>query len=412
MQTPGTVLVTAEKLVAGGDCLSHINGKNVFIPHAVPGEKLEVRITSSARDYDRAEIVRIAEPSAQRVEPACPLYGRCGGCNMQHIDAKSQIELRKQLLSNLFERENVTVPAIEVISDAQTGYRARMQLHDGSLFAKKSNEAVAFSACPVATPEINAWLSSVPQEKRPRGRVQIFADGRVQGTEGNIAVAQETDTNTSPRIQGGAKRKIKDKVKKRFSGTVQSAENAVEILLAGKTIRFDVRGFFQSNLAVLEKAVSAVCDGLQGKHVLDMYSGVGTFSVFLADRFEHVTLVEHNRDAIVYAEINMAGRPHESYGVSGARFVEQNAAGVVAQHGAFDAVVIDPPRSGMEKEVCAWLCKNPVPEIRSVSCDPTTQARDIARLVKAGYKLTKLYLLDFYPQTAHIESLACLEYHA
>ena len=83
---------------------------------------------------------------------------------------------------------------------------------------------------------------------------------------------------------------------------------------------------------------------------------------------------------------------------------------ILAKNGPFDAVVIDPPRSGMEKEVCDWLCKNKTGQIRSVSCDPSTHARDALKLVKSGYELTKLYLLDFYPQTAHIESLAYFEY--
>lgn len=410
-----TAVLTAEKLVAGGDCLARRNGKNVFIPKAIPGEELVVRITKSARDYDRAEIEEVRTPSPHRVAPRCPLYGTCGGCSMQHIDDDFQQELRRTLLTDCFSREGIQVPPVTVLAGDSTGYRSRMQLHDGSLFAKATNDAVDFTACPVATPELNAYLSSVPQEKRPRGRVQIFADSRVSsfsGTAEHVVLAAEEPEKKTPYIQGGGKRPVKNKVKKRFSGTALSPENSVEVTLSGKTIRFDVRGFFQSNLGVLEKAVAAVTDGLHGKHVLDMYSGVGTFSVFLADRFEKVTLVEHNRDALVYAEINMAGKNHESYGVSGERFVTDNAEEAAARSGAFDAVVIDPPRSGMEKAVCDWLCRVHVPVIRSVSCDPVTQARDIARLVKAGYTLTALYLLDFYPQTAHIESLACLEYHA
>ena len=177
--------------------------------------------------------------------------------------------------------------------------------------------------------------------------------------------------------------------------------------LCGKKITFDVQGFFQSNLEVLEKAIPLVTEGLSGSHVVDMYSGAGTFSTFLADSFTHVTLVEHNRDALVYAEQNMAGKGHESYGVSGEVWVKHHAQGCVNSHGKIDAVVIDPPRSGMEKAVCQWLCTSGIPQIRYVSCDPSTLARDSKFLIKAGYKLTKLHLLDFYPQTSHIESLAC-----
>ena len=134
-----------------------------------------------------------------------------------------------------------------------------------------------------------------------------------------------------------------------------------------------------------------------------MYAGCGTFSVFLADIFKEVTLVEHNRDALVFAEENLKGIKHQSFGLSGEKWVQ------TAENKYFDAVVIDPPRSGMEKEVCKWLCKSKIPQIRSVSCDPATHARDLSFLLKAGYELKKLYLLDFYPNTSHIESLAILE---
>ena len=164
-----------------------------------------------------------------------------------------------------------------------------------------------------------------------------------------------------------------------------------------------MKGFFQSNISVLEKSIRAVCDGLSGNSALDMYAGCGTFSVFLADHFNDLTLVEHNRDALVFAEKNLMGIKHQSIGLSGTKWAEFN------KNAYFDAVVIDPPRSGMEKEVLNWLCTSKVPQIRSVSCDPATHSRDLAALIKSGYTLKKLYLLDFYPNTSHIESLAVLE---
>ena len=133
-----------------------------------------------------------------------------------------------------------------------------------------------------------------------------------------------------------------------------------------------------------------------------MYSGCGSISVFLKDKYKNVSLVEHNRDALVYAEKNMNGLTHTSYGLSGASWVK-NCASFCPP---FDACVVDPPRSGMEKEVLDYLCKSKIPYIRSLSCDPSTHARDCERLIKAGYRLEKIYLLDFYPHTSHIESLA------
>ncbi|MCR5289842.1 MAG: TRAM domain-containing protein [Treponema sp.] len=403
------VTIVADKMTFGGNCLAKNNGKAVFIPFAIPGETLQVEITESKRDYDTAKIVSIITPSPHRIEPTCPLYGTCGGCNMMHIDAAYQRQLRADILKDCFEREGITVPPVASLYDQPLGYRSRFQLHNGALTARASNTEIPILNCPVAVNEINTYLEKTPLSQRPRGRVHLF--GGAFATP-SLVVAQETHAQTqqeSTQIKSG-KRTIKKKVNRYFSGTTLHQQNIITAQIAGKPIQFDVQGFFQSNISVLEKTIAVVCDGLSGKNVLDMYAGAGTFSVFLADLFEKVTLVEHNRDALVFAEINLAGKKHESYGLSGAKWIKENADAILQKQGNFDAVVIDPPRSGMEKEVNIWLCKTKPHIIKSVSCDPATHARDAAALIKAGYKLDSLYLLDFYPQTSHIESLATFVY--
>lgn len=405
-----SITIIADKMVFGGDCIGKNNGKTVFIPFAIPGEKLEVEITDSKRDYDTAKIVRIVTPSEYRTEPQCPLYGKCGGCNMMHIQGAYQRELRMNILRDCFEREGIRTPEIEPVYGKETGYRCRFQFHDGGLAERNSNSVVHITNCPVAVPEINNWLAAVPQEKRPRGRIHVFgssfADPSFIAAQEDLPKPRQETTY----MKSGS-RTIKRKVNQYFSGTSLNPANIASVQFAGKTVKFDIQGFFQSNIEVLEKAVGAICSGLSGNSVLDMYSGAGTFSVFLADHFSKVTLVEHNRDALVFAEMNMAGKKHESYGVSGEKWVKENAPGILKTQGPFDAVVIDPPRSGMERAVCSWLCETHPHFIRSVSCDPATHARDAAKLIHAGYVLKTLNLLDFYPETSHIESLACFEYN-
>ncbi|MCR5605651.1 MAG: 23S rRNA (uracil(1939)-C(5))-methyltransferase RlmD, partial [Treponema sp.] len=401
----------------GGNCIGKINGKTVFVPYAIPGETLEVEITEEKQDYDMAKIVSIVKASPHRVKPECPLYQKCGGCNMMHIDKDYQRELRIGVLKDAFEREGLKVPEIIPVYGDSTGYRCRFQFHNGGLKEKESNSTVELSHCPIATEEINNWLSGKEKESS-KGRVHVFGDKRIiargdgndtSKIENRTIAALEVKRNAETRITGRTGKKIKDKAKHYFSGTSLVSQNICTVDVLGKKITFDVQGFFQSNLQVLEKTIEKVCDNMGGERVLDMYSGCGTFSVFLSDLFKDVTLVEHNRDALVFAEQNLMGKKHTSYGMSGEKFVETTADTLIKKDGMFDAVVIDPPRLGMEKTVCDWLCKNKTYQIRAVSCDPATQARDISKLVKAGYSLTRLYLLDFYPQTCHIESLACLE---
>ena len=408
------IQIVAEKMVFGGNCLAKVNGKNVFVPYAVPGETLEIEVTKSFRDYDLARITRIIKASPHRVQPFCPLYEKCGGCNMQHISAEYQRTLRANMLKDSFAREGLTVPDVQIISGSEKSYRARIQLTSGGFNEKESNAVVPLASCPVATDCINSYLAAVPQDKRPLGRVHIFGDSRVQNASvfEHLILAEEKKSLKLGQqdMSEKLKKRVKHYVKPRFAGTIADEANTCQITLAGKTIQFDARGFFQSNLDVLEKTIATLTTNLGGKNALDMYAGAGVFSVFLSDLFEKVTLVEHNRDALVQAEINLAGKKHESYGVSGAKWVRENAAQILSGEGNFDAVIIDPPRSGMEKEVRDWLCANKVGQIRSVSCDPATHARDAAALVKSGYSLAKLYLLDFYPQTSHIESLAFFEH--
>lgn len=395
-----THTIITEKMTFGGDCIAKIDKKTVFIPYAIPGEKLKIQITEEKRDYCRAKIVEILEKSPHRVEPVCPLYEKCGGCNLMHIDYEEQKNLKKQILKDLFLYNKITPPEIEVISGEPFGYRNRFQLTNGSLSEKKSNNLISVENCPIAVKEINDYLKETPVNNRPKNRCHIFAGKELIEnplTNKKIYIAeQEEIKNQSVKI----KNKNIKQIKKRYSGTMISNENTATVNILGKNISFDVRGFFQSNLGVLEKTINEVTKFLSGENVLDMYSGCGTFSVFLKDKFEKVTLVEHNRDALVLAEKNLAGCKHESFGLSGEKWAAMQT------KNDFNAVVIDPPRSGIEKSVLNYLCRSEIPVIRSVSCDPATHARDAKALINAGYELEKLYLLDFYPQSSHIESLA------
>lgn len=410
------ITIITEKMVFGGDCIAKIDGKTVFVPYAIPGETLNVEIVKEERDYSVAKIVEIVKPSPYRTEPFCPHYTKCGGCNMQHITSEYQVELRKQILKDAFAREGVEVENIEVISGNDKGYRSRFQFHNGGLMEKRSNNIIPLTQCPCATEEINHYLKEVTPQERPEGRVHVFGTNKIVSIPDGfdkIMIANERvrpepqkEKKRPERTPNGRKLPKQKKIPQHFAGTTFDPQNLCTVNLNNKNITFDVQGFFQSNLDVLEKTIPQVTEGLSGKNVLDMYSGAGTFSVFLADKFENVCMVEHNRDAMVYAEQNMAGKPHTSYGVSGENWIKYHAQNHIQQNGQFDAVVIDPPRSGMEKSVCQWLCASGIPQIRSISCDIATHARDAKFLKRSGYKLEKLILLDFYPQTCHIESLA------
>ena len=404
--------IITDKMVFGGKCLGKIEGKNVFIPYTIPGEKLEIEITEENKDYDNAEIVKILEASEHRVQAACRYYGKCGGCNMMHIDSEYQKELRKKMLCDIFRQNGIDISEkTEIISGPDFNYRARFQLNDGGLSQRRSNVVIPVEECLCAETCINDYLKKTAenQKERPAGRCHIFGSSYAGGKLKIAAEENKADLKNSKKIQGikGQKAKnFKVKENKYFAGTISSPQNIMSVNICNHKLNFDVRGFFQSNLFVFEKVCFLIQKLLPGgKNILDMYAGCGSISTFLTEKYENVVLVEHNRDALVQAEENMAGSKHISYGLSGANFVKNCASSLPS----FDACTIDPPRSGMEKEVRLWLEKSKIPLILSLSCDPATHARDCAALLSAGYALKKMYLLDFYPNTSHIESLSVLE---
>ena len=426
------VIIIAEKIVSGGDSLAKINGKAVFVPQLLPGEKAEIEITESHKDYDRGKVIKILESSPVRREPPCPYYGKCGGCNLQIAGDEAQKQIRLQILQDCFRRalrlgaEDKSSEAAKVVYGATVvsgenwGYRNRFQFHSGGLKRKAQESIIALDDCPVAVPEVRELLKVKKLPER-YGRLHVF--------NGNVAEESEF----SPR-NGSASWSSNRRDSHRHDENEDIQETSVEI--CGKQIFFDVRGFFQSNIGAFQKAIEAIkpivakyADKAKARHteksaqsenttkasavdgtyeLLDMYAGVGTFSALLGDMFSKTTLVEHNKKALRFTDKNLGNIPHDVYAMTGEKWVRTPSA-----QKKFNAVIIDPPRSGIEKPVMNWLCaeqRGKRPDvIFSVSCDPVTHARDAALLTAAGYKMTTLMMLDFYPQTSHIESFAVFE---
>ena len=373
-------IITIIKMVARGSGLGKLDGKNVFVPGTLPGETVQIGIQEEKRDFIEAKLEKVITPSEYRIQPECKYYGICGGCNLQFATAEYQRKLKTEIITDSLIRAGVPencIPKIDLEYGSEWGYRNRFQLHDGGLKEARSSQTIPIKDCLVACPEIRECLQS---DHLPQGtRTHVFgADGKV-----TTAVLAEK----APR--------------KKFEGAVINEKEIVTVNINGKDIQFDVRGFFQSNLQMLEKTINRITANFGGKRCADIYSGVGTFSVFLGKQFEEMYLVEHNREALILAERNLRGIRHQSYGVSGEKWTQLSDS-----KQKFDAIVIDPPRSGMEKAVREWIKASQIPQIRSLSCDPVTFARDAQDLISFGYKLVNLCLLDYYPQTSHIETLA------
>lgn len=367
-----------EKIVAGGSCIAKIDGKAVFVPFSLPGETLEIGITKDRVDYSFAKITSIIKGSPYRVEPICPLFGKCGGCTLQMAESAYQGELRLSILENILLRAHV-VPktGITLESGPQIEYRSRFQFHRTQndtigFMAASSDTIIPIKDCIIALPEIrtalqDGSLKGMARHYNARDRFHVFAH----------------------------KRKL----------WIENESTECEVSLAGSSISFDVRGFFQSNLIMLERMIPIVCkmeDSRPRKRLLDFYSGVGTFSLFALPYFEETVLVEHNQDALTYARKNLKARETSITlcAVEDEKWPTHRAAKLT-----YDVAIIDPPRQGLSKKALEWFTQSNIPDIRYVSCDPVTFARDAVKFIASGFTLNKVIMFDFYPQTHHIETV-------
>jgi 23S rRNA (uracil1939-C5)-methyltransferase len=361
------------RLVAGGDGIGFVDGKAVFVPGVLPGERVRVRVVQRRRDYDRAELVEVLVPSVHRVAPGCQYAGLCGGCDWLHIGYEEQLRQKVSIVSEALrrtgriERED---PPIEPSAPWQA--RNRVQLHraeKGGLgyMGARSARVVKVADCPIAAPSIGRLLRGEAVPPEGLERFTAFADG------GTLAVEGRDDGRD------------------------------LSVKVGDRDILFSVGCFFQANVAVLRKLVPWALAGLQGETAADLYCGVGLFAACMSASFSRLVCVESRAMSLSYARRNVPGASHEFYPMT----VEQWTHSVSASSRR-DAVIVDPPRAGLGEEVRAWLIERTPSRLVYVSCNPVTLARDLAALTGGGYVLEDLRLFDFYPQTSHVEAAARL----
>lgn len=362
-----TLALTA--MAPTGEAIGRHEGMVVFVPFGLPGESVTVRLLERKRNFARGEIVERLNDAPQRVAPACPYFGRCGGCDWQHIAYSEQLRFKTALVAEQLGRIGKLPDApvrLCIGSPTAYEYRNHARLHvaaDGraGYRAPRSHAIVPVADCPICEPEVRAALAEMA------------------GAPLDPALGDE----------------------------IEIAAWADTVAIAGFAYSVSEGAFFQANTAVagllVDAAVSALAlDG--GEKVLDLYCGVGLFTVPLAQRAAHVTGVEANPLAAADAERNLA-----SCGASGNVLtgdVRQALRSPQIAGQPWDAVLLDPPRTGVDGEALAALIDLRAPRIVYVSCEPSTLARDLRVLAEHGYHLQWAQPFDMFPQTRHVETLA------
>jgi 23S rRNA (uracil1939-C5)-methyltransferase len=373
--------VRLESIAPLGDAIGRIEGKTVFVEGGAPQEMVLCRITGEHMTWARAQLLEIIEPSPARVDKTCAFYGKCGGCNLQHIDYDAQLAAKASILTEHFTTiGDFAPPKPEVVPSPPWEYRNRVQFHclrqkaksEGPSYGLKgrgSGEIIAVTDCPVAAFGIRKLLRDgepipMPPEK---DRFTVFSAGELFLSEGGVE-----------------------------RGKIKVLE---------KEITIDAGVFFQSNIAMLEKLITELrssCNAEQAASMADLYCGVGTFALFLGDTYAKTILAEENKRAVAIARENLKGMNTEFFAL---RDTEWDRT-ILRRSADFGFAVVDPPRAGLALKLAQAMAHNGPPVLAYVSCDSASLARDSKILTDGGYQLDKLILFDFYPQTSHIETLA------
>jgi len=427
--------VRIEKLVYGGDGLAHHDGHTVFVPLVLPGELVQIESAARKKKFIRGKLERVVEPSADRVTAPCPYHGRCGGCQYQHMPYEAQLRYKAEILRETLGRIGRIqwAGAIETHASPPFGYRNRAQWklranQEGATgnagigyFEMGSTKLIDVSECPVLSPRL-AETFSMLREFVTRGKIlasvdeiEAFVDSsdekillnlsadRLSGTPETIAAALRLSI---PQIESIF---IQDR---RADKLHLLGPGFLAYQTGGASYRVGHLSFFQVNRFLVEPLVEAAIGKERGRLALDLYAGVGLFSVALAKQFERVIGVESNPAAAKDLETNL----EQSGGASlSARDVTAEAF-LARWHDTPDLVIVDPPRAGIEPGALEHLKRVAPARIHYISCDPATLARDLAQLVGTNgagpYEIDSMNLFDIFPQTYHMEVLVRLRRRA
>jgi 23S rRNA (uracil1939-C5)-methyltransferase len=421
----GLELVEISKPLYGGAFLAHIEGKAVFVPLTLPGEKARVRVTQSKSGYSTAELVEILTRSPQRVAPPCPHFGACGGCNYQHASYEAQLILKQAILRETLSRGGVPAPEeIAVLSADPWAYRNRIRIaFDGDANpgyrGRRSHDIAPIRQCPIAAPlllsaahEAAEVFRRIPPNLRP-GELSLFCDPAESALLATFFVAGATELRLGPLAQAlheripalqGAQLAAEGRPGHPLRTLARWGGDSIAYPAAGFEFRVDHGAFFQSNRWLVDALVTAVVETHSGALAWDLFAGVGLFARGLSARFDRVVAVESAPQSTAALAHNLQGANAEAVEASTLDFLRRPKAGHP------DLVVVDPPRTGLGSEVCAALAEVAAPSLVYVSCDPATLARDLRALLASGYTIDSIALADLFPQTFHLETVVRLRY--
>ena len=375
-----------------GNGVGRIGSWVVVVPLALAGERVRARVYANRKNYSEADLMEVLRASPERKNPECPLFGKCGGCQYQHLSYEGQLAWKRKQVSDLMKRIGGVDFPVEPTrpSPKQFGYRSNLTPHFGRPrpgenmpigFVERGRAGggiVDVPSCPIASDAINAAL--------PAARKALW--------------------DRSSSLKRGGTLLLRDTP----NGVCTDNNAVVEEKIGDFRYEFRAGEFFQNNPYALPELIKyAVSEAEGNRYLVDAYCGVGVFAIAASDKFEKVAGVEISENAVSHAKANLLLNK-----VSNCEFIAASAEkifdGISRKFsGGETSVIIDPPRSGCSMDFLSQLAEFAPSRLVYVSCGPDTQARDVAWLVSNGYALKKLQPFDLFPQTRHVENVATLE---
>ena len=433
-----------EKLIYGGDGLARLpaddkgRGKAAFVPFTLAGEKVEAAVKQEKPGFVRAQAEQIVEASPHRIEAQCPYFQRCGGCHYQHTGYANQLEIKASILRENLRRlakmELETELQIHASPPWNYRNRTRLQVRADSRFALgyfkgSSHELLPVAMCPISSPLLNRAMELlwelggeglVPAELREiellandddtKLQVELYSEpreGKLRRTQPVQALAERLRTRLPEVVSVYV---FARSIAVPRGDQVQITEEPDWTLGPGEfryrtktgLLRVSGGSFFQVNRFLLDELVELATAGRSGDLALDLYAGVGLFTVALACSFGHTVAVESSQSSV--SDLKYNSPPN----VKAVRATVDEYLDTGGAKLRPDLVVADPPRAGLGERVARSLVKLGAPRLNYVSCDPATLARDLGSLTSGGYCVERMHLVDLFPQTYHIETVVQL----
>jgi len=371
--------VRIEKMVSDGHGLARSSEGVIFVENACTEDLLEVEIISTKRGTKFAKITKIIEASKYRREPPCAYVSECGGCDWQYINYDHQIDAKLSIIKDSFKRiakfnEDIN---IDIFKSPEWQYRSRVQIQfndkgDLGFKAKRSHDVVNIKECKTLVPALNRLFETKDKKlfKNPKEKTLMA----IAGTDHSICSEPKLEhTQTSTEV------KINDFI-------------------------FELKGkdFIQNNTFLISKLADWVVGNVHTDNFVDLYGGTGFFSVFLSKKCKNGVLVESMVEQVKRANENFSRNKIKNvtaYHSQAKNWFSKNQKILTT----LGTIIIDPPRTGLDKDTLAVLGKSKVKNIIYISCNPGTLSRDLKELLNYGYNIEKCSMFDLYPQTKHVE---------